>query len=288
MISWSATKGPLLVAWTGGTPARSTAAFEQVFVMIAAAGKPGALVGRVLDGWMGTHAIPLVDETVHATTRYLGALTVLQSEDLVAPSALPGWTRAHVVAHLSRNADAFTRVLGQAAAGEDATMYDSPESRDQDIDETVRTRDGGGLLEDAVQSSQRLERALGAYDGPPDATYTRVPGGTETFSVDTVGPRRLIEVEVHHADLLLEYRAADWPAAFSRDLIARRLDELGLDGPSMVLSSTDVDGLWKFGAGAGPEVTGTAGELAWWLVGRGGGAGLVSSTGELPQIARWR
>jgi maleylpyruvate isomerase len=237
---------------------------------------------------MGTHAIPLTHETVHATTRYLGALTVLQSEDLDVPSALPGWTRAHVVAHLSRNADAFTRVLAQAAAGEDATMYDSPESRDHDIDETVRTHDGQGLVEDAVQSSQRLERALGGYAGPPDATYTRVPDGTETFPVDTVGPRRLIEVEVHHADLLLEYRATDWPPEFSRDLIARRLDELGLDGPSMVLSSTDVDGLWKFGSGAGPEVTGPAGDLAWWLVGRGGGAGLGSSTGELPQIARWR
>jgi maleylpyruvate isomerase len=237
---------------------------------------------------MGTHAIPLFDETVNATTRYLGALTVLQSADLEAPSALPRWTRAHVVAHLSRNADAFTRVLDQVAAGQEATMYDSAEARDRDIEETVSTHDAPGLLEDAVQSSRRLQRGLAAYDGPPDASYRRVPGGAEVFALDTVGPRRLVEVEVHHADLLLDYRPADWPAGFSRELIARRLDELGLDGPSMVLSSTDVDGLWKFGSGAGPEVSGTAGDLAWWLVGRGGGTGLVSSTGELPQIARWR
>lgn len=237
---------------------------------------------------MGTHAIPLIDETVHATTRYLGALTVLQSEDLATPSALPGWTRAHVVAHLSRNADAFTRVLSQAATGGAASMYDSAQARDLDIEETARAHDAPELVEDAVQSARRLEEALVGYDGPPDATYTRSVGGDETFGVDTVGPRRLVEVEVHHADLLLEYRAADWPVEFSRDLIARRLDELGLDGPSMVLSSTDVDGLWKFGSGAGPEITGAAGDLAWWLVGRGGGAGLVSSTGELPQIARWR
>ena len=237
---------------------------------------------------MGTHAIPLVDETVHATTRYLGALTVLQSEDLAAPSALPGWTRAHVVAHLSRNADAFARVLAQAAAGEAASMYDSPESRDLDIARTVAELGATRLVADAVESSRRFERAAAVYDGPLEATYTRVPGGDETFTVDTVGPRRLTEVEVHHADLLLEYRAAEWPADFSRDLVGRRQDELGLDGPSMVLSSTDVDGLWKFGSGAGPEIKGAAGDLAWWLVGRGDGAGLVSSTGELPQIARWR
>lgn len=237
---------------------------------------------------MSTHRIPLLDETVHATTRYLGALTVLQSEDLEVPSALPGWTRAHVVAHLSRNADAFTRVLTQAAAGEPASMYDSPESRNYDIDETVATHDASSLLADAAAASLRFEEAAAAYDGPLEATYARVPGGSETFTVDTVGPRRLTEVEVHHADLLLEYRAAEWPERFSRDLIARRQDELGLDGPSMVLSSTDVDGLWKFGSGPGPEITGAAGDLAWWLVGRGAGAGLVSSTGELPQIAKWR
>jgi maleylpyruvate isomerase len=237
---------------------------------------------------MGAHLIPLVDETLHATARYLAALTVLEPGDLEAPSELPGWTRAHVVAHLSRNADAFTRVLTQAAAGEHATMYDSAESRDFDIEETVLLRDRGRLVADARASAERYERAASSYDGPAEATYTRTPQHSETFAVSTVGPRRRVEVEVHHADLLLDYRAASWPDDFSRDLIARRQDELGLDGPSMVLSSTDVDGLWKFGSGAGPEIRGTAGELAWWLVGRGGGVGLVSSTGELPQIARWR
>ena len=119
---------------------------------------------------MSTHRIPLLDETVHATTRYLGALTVLQSEDLEAPSALPGWTRAHVVAHLSRNADAFTRVLTQAAAGEPASMYDSPESRNYDIDVTVAGHDASDLLADAAASSQRFEEAARAYDGPLEAT----------------------------------------------------------------------------------------------------------------------
>jgi hypothetical protein len=56
----------------------------------------------------------------------------------------------------------------------------------------------------------------------------------------------------------------------------------------MVLSSTDVDGLWKLGSGQGPEIKGRIGDLAWWLVGRGDGAALVSSTGELPRIEKWR
>ncbi len=74
-------------------------------------------------------------------------------------------------------------------------------------------------------------------------------------------------------------------------MVKQRQDELAArpEGcPSMVLSSTDVDGLWKFGAGQGPEIHGTVGDLAWWLVGRGGGRGLSSSSGELPDLGRWR
>jgi maleylpyruvate isomerase len=56
----------------------------------------------------------------------------------------------------------------------------------------------------------------------------------------------------------------------------------------MVLVAPDVDGLWKLGEGQGPEVTGAAADLAWWLLGRGTGDGLVSSTGELPTLPGWR
>jgi maleylpyruvate isomerase len=231
---------------------------------------------------------PLLAEIVHATARYLGALTVLDERALAAPSALPGWTRAHVVAHLSRNADAMTRVLDRAAAGAPASMYDSAESRDRDIDDTVARLDAAGLVEDAQESAARFERAATSYDGPLDVAFSRVVDGPAHGEVAEVGRMRRAEVEIHHADLLLDYRPAAWPEDFSRALIGRRQDELGLDGPSMVLSSTDVDGLWKLGSGAGPEVTGPAGDLAWWLVGRGGGSGLVSSTGELPTIPRWR
>ena len=153
---------------------------------------------------MSAHPIPQLDETLHATTRYLEALTVLEAADFEAPSALPGWSRAHVVAHLSRNADAFTRVLRQATAGQPASMYDSAASRDFDIEETVLLRDAGRLVEDAQHSARRFAEAASTYDGPADATYTRTPQTAERFGIETVGPRRRIEVLVHHADLLLQ------------------------------------------------------------------------------------
>jgi maleylpyruvate isomerase len=236
-------------------------------------------------------ALPEIDETLLATTRYLQALTVLDDESVRRPSELPGWSRAHVVAHLSRNADAFTRVLGQAAAGEPASMYDSNEQRDRDIDETVRAHDLDGLVADATDAVGRLTNALWACRADPGASFARLAGGDVTFPLDTVGPRRRAEVEIHHADLDVGYAPAEWPADFSRSLVKQRQDEMAAlpEGcPSMVLSATDVEGLWKFGEGQGPEIHGAVGDLAWWLVGRGGGRGLTCSSGELPVLGRWR
>ena len=40
--------------------------------------------------------------------------------------------------------------------------------------------------------------------------------------------------------------------------------------------------------GDGPEVTGPASAIVWWLLGRGTGEGLACSEGRLPDIGRWR
>jgi maleylpyruvate isomerase len=73
-------------------------------------------------------------------------------------------------------------------------------------------------------------------------------------------------------------------------------------GPAVVRSATDTGGRWRFGSRPGadvpgrvseatesvPEVTGSAADLAWWSLGRGDGAGLVCSAGDLPELGRWR
>jgi maleylpyruvate isomerase len=236
-------------------------------------------------------ALPQIDETLLATTRYLQALTVLDHESVRRSSVLPGWSRAHVVAHLSRNADAFTGVLEAVAAGEPASMYPSDEQRNRDIEETVERHDLPGLVEDAIASVAKLTEALWSCDADPDAPYSRLTGGEVTFPLWTLPPRRRAEVEIHHADLDLGYLPSQWPVDFSSAMVRQRQDEMAaLAGgcPSMVLSATDVEGLWKFGVGQGPEIHGTVGDLAWWLVGRGGGQGLTCSAGELPVLGRWR
>jgi maleylpyruvate isomerase len=282
MISWSATALPSAVSSIG----LKGVIFEQVFVILA--GWYNATLRGLMGSMESPVALPRLDETVLATTRYLQALTELADEDVRGPSLLPGWSRAHVITHLARHADALTHALHGVLNGADAWMYSSQDARNADIEAGSR-RGATELREDAAASWGRLLQTLNElHPAQLDVAVSRLPDGPRFLTVRTVPQVRWTEVEVHHADLDIGYTAADWPADLALLLIGRRVDELGLDGPSMVLSGTDVDGLWKTGSGAGPEIRGPARALAWWLIGRGEGAGLVSSTGELPRLGNWR
>jgi maleylpyruvate isomerase len=232
--------------------------------------------------------LPQTDAMVLATARYKQALTVLGETSLREPSVLPGWTRGHVVAHLANHARASLHALEQVAAGEPAWLYPSQEERDAGVAASA----GRSLAEHVAEAEEtlpRLEQALAAVDPAHlDVAVSRLPGGPAFLTVSALPGVRRTEVEVHHADLGAGYGPADWPRDFALLLVGRRHAEIGIDGPSAVLRASDGDEVWKTGAGQGPEVSGTAADLAWWLVGRGGGAGLTSSTGELPDIGRWR
>jgi maleylpyruvate isomerase len=66
-----------------------------------------------------------------------GRLDQLADDVLAAPSGLPDWSRAHVVAHLARNADALVNLLTWARTGVETPMYPSREVRNADIETTA-------------------------------------------------------------------------------------------------------------------------------------------------------
>ncbi|MGZ4427431.1 MAG: maleylpyruvate isomerase family mycothiol-dependent enzyme [Nocardioidaceae bacterium] len=235
-------------------------------------------------------ALPQLEETARATQRYLQALTVLPDDRLRQPSLLPRWSVAHVVAHLTLNAEGLTGVLRAAADGQVGVMYASQDSRDADI-ESAAGLDTAALRDATARACAAFEEAARAL-GPAQVAgeFRRTPDAAP-WPVAQVGSMRRTEVEIHHADLGTGYTPRDWPVDFALALVKRRQEELAAQdggGPSMVLSSTDVDGLWKLGEGQGPTIEGRAADLAWWLVGRGDGAGLVCSAGPLPTLGRWR
>jgi maleylpyruvate isomerase len=229
-------------------------------------------------------AFPHIDETVVATARYLEALTELDEAQLRAPSLLPGWSRAHVIAHVARNADALGEVLRGAQAGETRWMYESQERRDADVEAGAKLP-LDELLADSVAAAGRWRQAANElHSAHLEALGRRTPGA-EPWPVRRVGMMRLTEVEVHHADLGIGYTADQWPAAFVEALMKRRHRELSERGVALRWHATDTGATWE--TGEGPEVTGSAADLVWWLLGRGSGEGLACSEPQLPELGRW-
>lgn len=201
------------------------------------------------------------------------------------PSLLPGWTRAHVVAHLALNAEGLAGVLHGAHVGRPQPMYASAEARDTDIDELAAAAPAE-VRERFLAGTAGFARALAAmHEGDWDGRFERTPGGPD-FALANVALMRVREVEVHHADLDAGYTAADWPEGF-RTLLLDSMTKRPYPAP-FVVRPTDLDGTWTYGeGGGGPVVTGPSAAAGWWLTGRGSGEGLTSDTNELPEVETW-
>ena len=232
-------------------------------------------------------SIPNLVEMVMASTRFLGALSDLTDDDMRAPSLLPGWTRGHVVTHLARNADGLCRLLHGAETDQPQYMYDSREERDAAI-EAGAHRTAHELRVDASASAGRFIQAINELDVRHEDTPVSRGPGDASFPAREVPTHRLVELQVHHADLDIGYGPEDWSPAFC-DLLLSLVVPDRAGGPTMTLRALDTAGAWQYGgAGTGPTVEGRACDLAWWAIGRGDGSGLRSDADALPELSRWR
>lgn len=228
---------------------------------------------------------PSEAELLHdATQRLVRTVDGITGEAWPGPSLLPGWTRAHVVAHLTLNAEALAGVLAGIVQDEPAPMYASQEQRDADIEELAVTGQSE-LRTRFLGATTELTDAIAAMpDDAWDTVVERVPGG-RTFPASAVPGMRLGEVEIHHVDLAAGPTHADWPPLFGL-LVLDAARERGVMRQPFRAHATDLDRTWSYGEG-GPTVSGTVVDLAWWLTGRGNGEGVTSDDGELPGIEAW-
>ncbi|MGW2823632.1 maleylpyruvate isomerase N-terminal domain-containing protein [Streptomyces sp. NPDC001443] len=93
------------------------------------------------------------------TELMLDAVAGLAEDGFSAPSALPGWTRKHLVAHVAANADALGNLVHWAATGEETPMYASAEERAAGIARGPALS-AGELRSWLTGSAQRLAEAL--------------------------------------------------------------------------------------------------------------------------------
>ena len=177
----------------------------------------------------------LNDQIDQATQRLLDDARTIPEAGLRAPSLLPGWTRAHVLAHVARSADAMRNLLIGARSGQDRAAYASAQAREADIERGAAMR-AEDLIADLADSSMALRTIVRQL---PDEAW-QVPVrvlDSAPFPAAGLLTRRLVEVELHHCDLAVRYSPADWPAAFAtmeltEPMRSQRQDRLRYPPPS--------------------------------------------------------
>jgi len=202
------------------------------------------------------------------------------------PSALPGWTRAHVVGHLARNAEALTRLANWADTGVETPMYTSREQRAVEIEEAANLS-GTVLRSEVATTARALDEAIAMLDNRGwSATVRSALGRVVPAHGNSMG-----------------YASRGMAA---RRRLARRPDGRGSAGrchrsaprshdpafvPEGQLSSRPADTLrsgpnWQLRGPRGQpaSVTAPAAELAGWLTGRIPGGTIAA---HLPQLPKW-
>ncbi len=220
------------------------------------------------------------------TDRFLAEMDALPDAGFAEPSALPGWARRQVIAHVARNAEAIGRLLDWARTGVETPMYASPEDRNADIERTAEQRPAA-LRDDVRNTARDLDAKIAAH--PSDAWQVEVRGARGTaMPARNVVWMRVREVWVHAVDLAAGATTADLPAALVDALLDDRVAHLaGAECPPLTIRPDDRDRTWTVGdPSAATEVTGPAHGLAGWLLGRDP-AGVLRCAGTLPTLPPW-
>lgn len=216
-----------------------------------------------------------------------GLMTRMGDDAFRAPSALPGWSRAHVLTHIARNADAMINLLKWAATGKETPAYPSAEARTADI-ESGSTRSPTEIREDVVASSDRL--AVAVRKLPKEAWsrhITNVQG--REIPVTDVPWMRAREMWVHAVDLDIGASFSDLPPPMLTELLSDVAAAMSTREGCPAMRLVADAGTWAVAEGAAPVVvTGSAPDLAAWLLGRSKGKELrADGARKLPSLPRW-
>jgi maleylpyruvate isomerase len=200
-----------------------------------------------------------------------GVADGLTDDDLRAPSALPGWTRAHVIGHLARNAEALVRLATWARTGVRTPMYANREQRAAEIESSAAL--APDVLRGQLKSTAaELQDALAALDPTTwQAEVTSALG--RAIPAAEIPWMRVREVWLHAVDLASGTTFTDLPAP----LIDTLLDDVTATlstrpaCPAVRLTPTDREATWHLGPPtdrAPVPARAPAAELLAWTTGR--------------------
>jgi len=218
-----------------------------------------------------------------ATAGLLGHLERI--DDLLAPSLLPGWSRAHVVAHLAGNARSHVRMLDGCLAGEVVPQYPGDAAGRAAEIARLATEPVAALAAHRDASAELEQRWVAMTPDHWDRQVLRLDAGPRPAT--GLAWSRWKEVEVHRVDLRAGYRPSDWQPAFARRLLASLLERTDLPAMTVVVDGEAVGNEVPVTGPGGPRVTGSTAALAGWLTGRDDGRELQVRDGRLPRVPAW-
>ena len=133
------------------------------------------------------------------TGMLLATVDSLTDDEFAVPSRCDGWTRAHVIAHLALNADAFGNMITWGTTGVETPPYVSRDARNADIENLAK--ESPAQIKAALHTAVKnfADKAATLQSGLKAETV-KTPGGAD-ISPYAVPAMRISEVIIHHADL---------------------------------------------------------------------------------------
>lgn len=224
----------------------------------------------------------------HATEVMLATVDTLDDLSVRQPSLLDGWSRAHVITHVARNADGCTNLLIWARTGIEHPMYASGDDRDEAIAEGA-VHGHRLLAEDLAAAAERFASSARALPAQAWAAEIYDAIGDPMPAHHTLRIR-LLEVWVHAVDLDHDIDFTDIPAEHAEQLLEDVTQFFG-GRPDVPALSLEVDfgthrRSWELrGTTERPHrVVGEPGPMLGWLLGRGDTDEL---SGEPPELPKW-
>ena len=203
----------------------------------------------------------------------------LDAADLAAPSGLPGWSGAHLAAHLTGNAEALRRLVAWGRTGIETAMYATPEARTAEIETDARLAHER-LRARVRQSAAALDEDLGAVS---DWTAQVRSARGRVIPLLELPWMRVREVWLHAVDATPGATVDLLPGAL-QDTLLEDVAGSYADRPATPRLVLQVgDRRWDLGSEGPPQqVAATREQALGWLTGRPS-----PDPRELPAVPPW-
>jgi maleylpyruvate isomerase len=157
--------------------------------------------------------------------RFLRAVERLTEDDMRVPSRLPGWTAAHVLTHVARNADSHVRRGKAAMVGEVVDQYEGGYAGRASAIEAGSRRPAAEIVHDVSSSATLLDEVWRTLPAGAWTCRSRDVNGRDRPLFE-LPSRRWQEVEVHLVDLNVGVSHRAWPPEFILEWLPRTRERM--------------------------------------------------------------